>query len=77
VNAKSDTSCTAYDITRQVEKHVLGKVVRRVSDQSPFGWKSKPMVISSVFTVVVFSRMRFTTLRKLGNKVPSFPSVSP
>jgi hypothetical protein len=37
VNTKSETSCTAIDITRQVEKHVFGKDVRRMSDQSPFG----------------------------------------
>jgi len=36
VSTKSETGCTANDITRQVEKHVFGEDVRRVSDQSPF-----------------------------------------
>ena len=39
VNTKSETSCTANDTTRQVEKHVFGKDIRRMSDQSPFGRK--------------------------------------
>jgi hypothetical protein len=58
VNTKSETSCTANDTTRQVEKHVFGKDIRRMSDQSPFGRKSTPLVISRAFAVV-FSRMRF------------------
>jgi hypothetical protein len=58
VNTKSETSCTANDITRQVEKHVLVKDVRRMSDQSPFCRRSTPsLVISSAFAVV-FSWMR-------------------
>jgi hypothetical protein len=44
VNTKSETSCTANDITRQVEKHVSEKDVRQMSDQSPFGRKSTPGV---------------------------------
>jgi len=40
VNTKSETSCTANDITRQVEKHVFGKEVRRMSDQISSGRKS-------------------------------------
>jgi len=57
VNTKSKTSCTTNDITRQVEEHVFGKDVGRMSDQSPFGRKSTPLVISRAFAVV-FSRMR-------------------
>jgi hypothetical protein len=56
VNTKSETSCTANDITRQVERYVLGKDVRRMSDQSPVCRKSTPLVTSRVFAVV-FSRM--------------------
>ena len=37
---------------RQVEKHVFGKDVRRMSDQSPFCRKSTPLVISRVFAFV-------------------------
>ena len=58
VNTKSETSCTANDTTRQVEKHVFGKDIRRMSDQSPFGRKSTPLVISRAFAVV-FSRISF------------------
>ena len=59
VNTKSETSCTANDIMRQVEKHVFGKDVRRrMSDQRPSGRKSTPFLISRVF-VVVFSWMSF------------------
>jgi len=57
VNTKSETSCTANDIVRQVKKHVFGKVVRRMSDQSPFDRKSTPLVMGGAFTVV-FSWMR-------------------
>ena len=46
------------DITRQVEKHVFGKDVRQMSDQSPFGKEITPLVISKAFAVV-FSRMSF------------------
>jgi hypothetical protein len=53
----SETICTANDITRQVEKHVLGKDVRQMSDQSLFCRKSTPLVISRAFAVA-FSRMR-------------------
>jgi hypothetical protein len=56
---KSETSYTRDDITRQVEKHVFGKDVRRMSDQSPpFGRKSTPLVTVRAFAVV-FSRMSF------------------
>ena len=73
MSTKSETSCTADDITRQVEKHVFGKDVRRqMSDQSPFGRKRTPLVISRVFAVVL-SRMSF----RIRNKVSSTPSVSP
>jgi hypothetical protein len=58
VNTKSETSCTTDDITRQVEKHVFGKYVRRISDQSPFYRKRTPLVISRAFAVV-FSRISF------------------
>ena len=44
--------CTANDITRQVEKHVFGKSVRRMSHQSLFCRKSTPLVISRAFAVV-------------------------
>jgi hypothetical protein len=54
----SETSCTTDDITRQVERHVIGKDVRRMSDQSPSCRKSTPLAISRVFAVV-FSRMSF------------------
>ena len=37
LNKKSEMSCTANDTTRQVEKHVFGKDVRRMSDQIPSG----------------------------------------
>ena len=37
LNTKSEMSCTANDTTRQVEKHVFGKDVRRMSDQIPSG----------------------------------------
>jgi len=60
VNTKSETSCTANDIVRQVKKHVFGKVVRRMSDQSPFDRKNTPLVISRAFAVVL-SRMSFRT----------------
>jgi hypothetical protein len=64
VNTKSETSCTANDITRQVEKHVFGKDVRRqMSDQSPFGRKRTPLVISSRAFAVVFSRKSFRITR--------------
>jgi hypothetical protein len=50
---KSDTSCTANDITRQVQEHVFGKDVRRMSDQSRLcRKKSTPLVISRAFSVV-------------------------
>ena len=59
VNTKSETSCTANDIMRQVEKHVFGKDVRRrMSDQRPSGRKSTPLVMCRAFAVV-FSRMSF------------------
>ena len=58
VNTKSETSCTTDDITRQVEKRVCGKDIRRLSDQSPSCRKSTPLVISRAFAVV-FSRMSF------------------
>jgi len=58
VNTRFETSCTVNEITRQVEEHVFGKDVRQMSDQSPFGRKSTPLVISRAFAVV-FSRMRF------------------
>ena len=45
VDTKSETRCTANDITRQVEKHVFGKDIRRNSDQSPFGRESTLLVI--------------------------------
>jgi hypothetical protein len=41
---------------RHVEKHVFGKDVRRMSDQSPFCRKSTPLVLNRTFAVV-FSRM--------------------
>ena len=44
VNTKSETNCTANDITRQVEKHVSEKDVRQMSDHGPFGRKSTPGV---------------------------------
>jgi hypothetical protein len=52
-----ETSCTVNDTTKQVEKHVFGKDVRRMSDQRPFCRKSTPMVTSKAFAVV-FSQMR-------------------
>ena len=55
---KSETSCTTDDIPRQVEKHVFGKDVRRMSDQSHFGRKSTPLVTSRAIAVV-FSPMIF------------------
>jgi len=58
VNTKSETSCTANDITRQDEKHIIGKDERRMSDQSLFCRKSTPLVICRAFAVV-FSRMSF------------------
>jgi hypothetical protein len=58
VDTKSETSCTTDDTTRQVEKHVFVKDIRRMSDQSPFGRKCTPLVISRAFAVV-FSRMSF------------------
>ena len=58
MNTKSETSCTMYDITRQVEKHVFGKNARRMSDQSPSCRKSTPLVISRAIAVV-FSPMIF------------------
>ena len=47
VNTKSETSCTANDIMRQVEKHVFGKDVRRMSDLSPSCRKSTPFLVIS------------------------------
>ena len=58
VDTKSETSCTANDITRQVDKHVFGKDVRRMSDHSPFGRKSTLLGISRALAVVL-SRMNF------------------
>ena len=57
-DTKSETSCTTDDITRQVEKHVFGKDVRQMSDQSSFGRKSTPVVIRRAFAVV-FSWISF------------------
>ena len=48
----SGTSCTTNDITRQVEKHLIGKDVRQMSDHSPFGRKSTPLVMSRAFAAV-------------------------
>jgi hypothetical protein len=70
VDTKSETSCTANDITRQVEKHVFGNDVRRMSGQSPFGRKSTPLVIGRAFAVVSLSD-------EFKNEVSSTPCVSP
>jgi len=40
VDTKSETSCTADDITRQVERHVFEKDIRQMGEQSPFGRKN-------------------------------------
>jgi len=72
VNTKFETSCTtANDITRQVKKHVFGKDVSRMSDQSPFCRKSTPLVKSRAFAVACVLSDAFQ------NKVSSTPSVSP
>ena len=71
---KSETSCTTDDIPRQVEKHVFGKDVRRMSDQSPFCRKSTPLVISRVFAVLVLSRMR-VRMRRCSVLQVSLPEV--
>ena len=68
MNTGSGTSCTTDD-TRQVEKHLFGKDVRQMSDQSPFGRMSAPLVISSVCCCVLLDEFQ--------NKVSSTPSVSP
>ena len=60
MNTKSETSCTTDDITRQVDKHVFGKDVRRISD--PSCRKSTPLVIRRAFAVV-FSRMMSFRIR--------------
>jgi hypothetical protein len=46
---KSETSCTVNDITRQVDKHVFGKNVREMRDQSPCCFKSTTMVMIRAF----------------------------
>jgi len=71
MDAKSETSCTANDITRQVEKHVSGKDVRRMSDQSPFGRKSTPLMTSDKYSVCCC-----ILSDEFQNKVSSTPSVS-
>jgi hypothetical protein len=54
---KSETSCTANDITR-LRNMYLGRMLRRMSDQGPPRGKSTLLVISGAFAVV-FSRMNF------------------
>ena len=44
--------------TRQVEKHVFGKDVRRMSDQSPFFLRKSTLLVIIRAFAVVFSRMR-------------------
>ena len=69
VETKSETSCS--DITRrQIEKHVFGKDVRQMSDQSPLCRKSTPSVISSAITV------HCALSDACRNKVPNSPIVS-
>ena len=58
MDTKSETSCPANDITRRVEKHVFGKDVRRMSDQSPSCTKSTPLVISRAFAAFSWMRVR-------------------
>ena len=50
----------------QVEKHVFGKDVRQMSDQSPFCRKSTPSLVIS---------MLLCSFECVQNKVPSTPSV--
>ena len=57
MNTKSETSCTTDDITRQVEKRVFGKGVRRMSDQGPSCKKNTPLVISGAFAVGLGQRI--------------------
>jgi hypothetical protein len=54
VSTKSETSCTTDDITRQVEKYVFGKDVRRMSDQSPFGRKGTLLVMSRALMMMAY-----------------------
>ena len=64
VNTKSETSCTANDFTRQVEKHVFGKDVRRMSDQSPFGRKRTiNWWVAFAFVIFRMSRIRCPVLQ--------------
>jgi len=46
------------EITRQVEEHVFGKDVRQMSDQSPLGRKSTPLMVCGG-GAVVFSWVSF------------------
>ena len=71
MNTKFETSCTANDITWQVEKHVFGKDVRRKSDQSPYCRKSTALVISRTFAHCCVLSDAFQ------NKVSGTSSVSP
>jgi hypothetical protein len=58
VNTRFETSCTVNEITRQVEEHVFGKDVRQMSDQSPLGRKSTPLMVCGG-GAVVFSWVSF------------------
>ena len=51
MNTKSEASYTVNDIMRKVKKHVFGKNLRQMCDQSPLCRKSIPLVISGAFAV--------------------------
>ena len=70
MNTKSEASCTTDDITRQVEKHVSGEDVRRMSDTCPFCRKSIPLVIRRAVYYCVLSKA-------YQKKVSNTSSVSP
>jgi len=57
VDTKSEASCAANDITRQIKKYVYGKDARRMCEQSPFCRKSTPLVVVSRAFAVVSSWM--------------------
>ena len=50
---ESETGHIANNITREVEKHVLGKAVRRMCDLSLLWRKGTPLMISRAFAVAL------------------------
>ena len=53
MDAKSETSHTANDISRKVKKHVPGKPIGRMGNQSSLCRQCAPLVISKRFAVAL------------------------